>query len=83
MAPPGIERRKPWNQRPECPGCKQATGTPAICQGNRLPFPNTNHPIEAGELYCPGCGHRWVERNLMTVAQAWWAAGAWEGGHVG
>jgi hypothetical protein len=30
-------------------------------------------------LYCPACGHEWLEADAVKVVQAWWSRGAYDG----
>lgn len=73
MSLPWIEEpgSLPWTDCPACPGCSSPTGTPAVL--HETPGAGTNH------LLCCACGARWVEVDLVAVARAWYAAGAWEG----
>lgn len=63
---------KPKHDCPPCPKCAGAVASPAATSGR--------HGVVAwNHLYCPACGHDWIELDPVAVVQAWWSRGAWDG----
>jgi hypothetical protein len=54
---------KPWQRAASCPGCGDDFGTPIGIDDVCL-------------LQCCACGLRWMERNMIHVAIAWYGYGA-------
>ena len=52
-----------------CPECAATVATP---------FWTEDSTEEPDRLFCPACGHRWVEADARAVAQAWRSLGAYE-----
>jgi hypothetical protein len=62
----------PKHDCPPCPKCDRRVASPAgVSERHISQAPN--------HLYCPACGHEWLEADAVKVVQAWWSRGAYDG----
>ena len=61
---------------PPCPACSLPVASPQMADFEGHAWDGRRRTYDPGALFCPACGHRWIEPDLDAVAKAWRAQAA-------
>jgi hypothetical protein len=67
----------PTTDCPACPKCGVTDASPQLADQAGHGWDGRHRTYDPRALWCPHCGHGWIEADLDRVAQSWRAQAAY------